>query len=177
MFRSIQNLIEKTMAMIADHPFPCGFLTGLIAAFAILIFLLLICLVFRPRGLRYIVISSEGGELRIGAKAVQDAIRALADSFPAFDVRRISLGGKPSAVEFRIAMDFNGGSKPVTELAEQFRAAVARLAAETFGMGKPVRIHLEILRSLGDVPAIPAGVVSPESSGEETSDPGSGQTC
>lgn len=170
MFRSIQNLMEKTLALIADHPFPCGFLAGLAAAFAILIFLLLLCLIFRPRGLRWIVVSSEGGELRIGAKAVQDAVRALAVNFPAFEVRRIGLYGKQPDVEFRIGVDFNGG-KPVSELAAQFRAAVARLAAETFGMDGSVRINIEILRSLADVPAVSDG---PDHS-SETSD--SGQSC
>ena len=171
MFRSIQNLIERTMALIADHPFPCGFLAGLAAAFAILVFLLLLCLLFRPRGLRWIVIPSEGGELRIGAKAVQDAIRALAVSFPAFEVRRIGLYGKQPAVEFRIGVDFNGGDAPVSELAAQFRAAVARLVAETFGMDGSVRINIEILRSLADVPAVSAG----QDFSSETSD--SGQSC
>ena len=173
MFRSIQNLIERTMALIADHPFPCGFLAGLAAAFAILIFLLLLCLVFRPRGLRWIVISSEGGDLRIGTKAVQDAIRALAANFPAFEVRRIGLYGKQPDVEFRVGADFNGGDKPVSELAAQFRAAVARLAAETFGMDGAIRINIEILRSLADVPAVPAGTESTSAA----SDSVSGQSC
>lgn len=179
MFRSIQNLIERTHSMVANHPFPCGFLAGLAVAFAILVLLFLLCLVFRPRGLRYIVIPSEDGELRIGAKAVQDAIRALSANFPAFDVRRIGLYGKPPAVEFRIGMDFNGGDESVSALAGQFRAAVARLTAETFGMEKPARIHIEILRSLADVPAAPAGTESPVSGGadRETSDPDSGQSC
>ena len=161
------------MSLIADHPFPCGFLAGLAAAFAILIFLLLLCLVFRPRGLRWIVISSEGGELRIGAKAVQDAIRALAVNFPAFEVHRIGLYGKQPDVEFRIGVDFNGDGKPVSELAAQFRASVARLVAETFGMDGAVRINIEILRSLADVPAVSSGTESTS----ETSDSGSGQSC
>ena len=77
-------------------------------------------------------------------------------------------------------MDFKGGDEPVSALAEQFRAAVVRLASETFGMEKPAQIHLEILRSLADVPAAPAGTETPASGViGETSDSGSGsgQSC
>ena len=182
MFQSIRDLIEKIGVMVSDHPFSCGFLAGLAAAFAILFFLLLLCLIFRPRGLRFIRIPSENGELRIDAKAVQDAIRSLAGGFPAFDVRRIGLYGKQEAVEIRIAVDFNGGDKPVSVLADRFRAAVARLTSETFGMTMPARIHLEILRSLADVPAVSVepGISSSGSSGgngEDTSDSEPGQSC
>ena len=175
MFQSIRDLIEKTTAMVSDHPFSCGFLAGLAAAFAILLFLLLLCLIFRPRGLRRIRIPSENGELRIDARAVQDAVRSLAGRFPAFDVRRIGLYGKQEAVEIRIAVDFNGGDKSVSELAGQFRAAVARLTTETFGMAEPARIHIEILRSLADVPAVSAE--SGISSDGETSASDPGQSC
>lgn len=182
MFQSIRDLIEKTTAMVSVHPFSSGFLAGLAAAFAILLFLLLLCLVFRPRGLRSIRIPSENGELRIDAKAVQDAIRSLAGGFPAFDVRRIGLYGKQEAVEIRIGVDFIGGDRSVSEFAEQFRAAVARLTTETFGMATPARIHIEILRSLADVPAVSAEPVTSSSglsggNGEETSASGSGQSC
>jgi len=181
MFRSIQDLVEKTLAMVADHPFSCGFLVGLIAAFAILVFLLLLCVVFRPRRLRCLVIPSEGGELRISAKAVQDSIRMLAANFPAFDVRRIGMYGKPTEVNICIEMDFNGGDEPVSALAAQFRAAVARLATETFGMEQPAQIQLEILRSRAEVPVVSAGAESEDSASGaplvETSDSGSGQSC
>ncbi|MBR3506770.1 MAG: hypothetical protein IKO02_06965 [Lentisphaeria bacterium] len=52
-------------------------------------------------------------------------------------------------------MDFNGGDADVSvaELTSQFRAAVARMMTETFGMEKPARIELEILRSGGEIPA------------------------
>ena len=175
MFQSIRDLFEKISSMVSDHPFSCGFLAGLAVAFAILIFLLLLCIIFRPRGLRRIRIQSENGELRIDAKAVQDAVRALAGGFPAFDVRRIGLYGKQEAVEIRIAVDFNGGGKSVSELAERFRAAVARLTTETFGMAAPARIHIEILRSLADVPAVPAE--SGISSGGESPGSEPGQSC
>jgi len=181
MFQSIRDLIDKIGAMVSDHPFSCGFLAGLAAAFAILFVLLLLCLIFRPRGLRCIRIPSENGELRIDAKAVQDAIRSLAGGFRAFDVRRIGLYGKQDAVEIRIAVDFNGGDKPVSVLADRFRAAVARLTTETFGMTTPARIHLEILRSLADVPVVSAdpGTSSglPGGNGEETSASEPGQSC
>lgn len=181
MFQSIRDLIGKTSAMISDHPFSCGFLAGLAVAFAILLFLLILCLIFRPRGLRRIRIQSESGELRIDARAVQDAVRSLAGGFPAFDVRRIGLYGKQESVEIRIAADFNGGDKSVSELAEQFRAAVARLTTETFGMAEPARIHIEILRSLADVPVVSAepGTFSGLSggNGEETSASAPGQSC
>ena len=175
MFQSIRDLFEKISSMVSDHPFSCGFLAGLAVAFAILLFLLLLCFIFRPRGLRRIRIQSENGEFHIDAKAVQDAIRALAGSFSAFNVRRIGLYGKQEAVEIRIAADFNGGEKSILELAEQLRAAVARLTTEMFGMAVPARIRIEILRSLADVPAVSAEPGTP--SDGDVSDSESGQTC
>ena len=124
------------------------------------------------------MIPAEGGDLRIDAKAVQGAVRSVAEKFPAFDVRRVGLYGKQNAVELEIAMDFNGGGDvvSVSDLSAHFRAAVVRMMTETFGMEKPARIELEILRSGAD---IPASGIKPETEGfaEEPSAAESGQSC
>ena len=157
MFQSIQKLAEKISSLIAERPFSWGVLTGLAAALALLVFFLLLAFLFRSRKLRCIVIPAEGGELRIDAKAVQGAVRSVAQNFPAFDVRRVGLYGTQDAVELEVAMDFNGAAGlSVSDLSAQFRAAIARMMTETFGMEKPARIELEILRSGADIPA--AGV-------------------
>ena len=158
MFQTVRQFAERIGSLIAERPFSWGVLTGLAVALALLLFFLLLCFVFRSRRLRRIVIPSEGGELRIDAKAVQGAVRSVARSFPAFDVRRVGLYGKQTAAELEIAMDFNGGDggESLSELSAQFRAAVARMMTDTFGMEKPARIELEILRSGADIPA--AGV-------------------
>jgi len=180
MLQSVRQLVERISSLIAERPFPCGFLAGLAVAFALLVFFLLLGLFFRPRKLRCIVIPSEGGDLLIDAKAVQGAVRSVAERFSAFDVRRVVLYGKQDAVVLEVAMDFNGGGN-VSDLSARFRAAIARMMTETFGMEKPARIELEILRSGADVrtsasgenpeseePAAPAG----ETSGSEP-----GQSC
>ena len=157
MFQSIQKLAERISSLIAERPFSWGVLTGLAAALALLVFFLLLAFLFRSRKLRCIVIPAEGGELRIDAKAVQGAVRSVAQNFPAFDVRRVGLYGIQDAVELEVAMDFNGAAGlSVSDLSAQFRAAIARMMTETFGMEKPARIELEILRSGADIPA--AGV-------------------
>jgi hypothetical protein len=182
MFQSIRQFAEQISTMIAERPFSCGFLAGIAAAFAILLFSGLIVLVFRSRKLCCIVIPSEGGDLRIDAKAVQGAVRSVAQKFPAFDVRRVGLYGKQSSVELEIAMDFNGGNASVSDLASQFRAAIVRMMTETFGMDRPARIELEILRSGADIPASgnaeEFAIPEEESpSAENSSDPESGQPC
>jgi len=157
MFQSIQKLAERISSLIAERPFSWGVLTGLAAALALLVFFLLLAFLFRSRKLRCIVIPAEGGELRIDAKAVQGAVRSVAQNFPAFDVRRVGLYGTQDAVELEVAMDFIGAAGiSVSDLSAQFRAAIARMMTETFGMEKPARIELEILRSGADIPA--AGV-------------------
>ena len=157
MFQSIQKLAERISSLIAERPFSWGVLTGLAAALALLVFFLLLAFLFRSRKLRCIVIPAEGGELRIDAKAVQGAVRSVAQNFPAFYVRRVGLYGTQDAVELEVAMDFNGAAGlSVSDLSAQFRAAIARMMTETFGMEKPARIELEILRSGADIPA--AGV-------------------
>ena len=155
MFHSIQQLAERIGSLIAERPFSWGFLTGLAAALVLLLLFLLLGFLFRSRKLRCIVIPTEGGELRIDAKAVQGAVRSVAEKFPAFDIRRVGLYGKQDAVELKVAMDFNGGcdTVSVSDLSAQFRAAVVRMMTETFGMEKPARIGLEILRSGADIPA------------------------
>ena len=183
MFQSIQKLAERISSLIAERPFSCGFLTGLVAAFAILLFLFLIRLAFRSRKLRGIVIPCEGGDLRIDAKAVQGAGRSVAEKCPAFDVRRVGLYGKQDAVELEIAMDFNGGdgNVSVSNLSAQFRAAVARMMTETFGMEKPARIELVVLRSgagillSGEKPD--PGKPSEAPAAGEPPAPGSGAPC
>ena len=183
MFQSIQKLAERISSLIAEKPFSCGFFTGLAAVFAILLFLLLLHFVSRPRKLRCIVIPSEGGNLRIDAKAVQGAVRSVAEKFSSFDVRHVGLYGKQNAPELEVAMDFNGGNASVSVLAAQFRAAVARMMTETFGMETPARIELEILHSGADIPvggaesAGPGGDAQPgeTSSSEEPSE--TGQSC
>ena len=138
MFQTIRQFVERIGAMIAERPFSSGFLMGLVAAFAILILLWLLVLLFRTRKLRFILIPSEEGDLRIDAKAVQGAVRSVAANFPAFDIRRVGMYGKQNAVELEVAMDFNGGDADVSvaELTSQFRAAVARMMTETFGGGE-----------------------------------------
>ena len=154
MFQSIQKLAERISSLIAERPFSWGVLTGLAAALALLVFFLLLAFLFRSRKLRCIVIPAEGGELRIDAKAVQGAVRSVAQNFPAFDVRRVGLYGSQDAVELEVSMDFNGGADvSVADLAAQFRGAVARMMTETFGMEKPARIEIEILRSGADIPS------------------------
>ena len=154
MFQSIQKLAEKISSLIAERPFSWGVLAGLAAALALLVFFLLLAFIFRSRKLRCIAIPSEGGELRIDAKAVQGAVHSVAQNFPAFDVRRVALYGSQDEVELEVAMDFIGGADvSVADLAAQFRAAVVRMMTETFGMEKPARIGIEILRSGADIPA------------------------
>lgn len=182
MFQSIRQLAERISSIVAERPFSCGFLTGLAVAFAILVFFCLLSLILRPRKLRCVVIPSPEGDLRIDAKAVQGAVRSVAENFPAFDVRRVGLFGKQDAVELDVAMDFNGGDASVSELAAQFRAAVHRMMVETFGTKKPARIEVEILRSGADIPASGEtdGVKDPEEecpSVGEPSAPEPGQPC
>lgn len=155
MFQSVRQLAERISSIIAERPFAWGVLAGLAAALLLLLGFLLICLIFRSRKLRRIVIPSEGGDLRIDAKAVQGAVRSVAENFPAFDVRRVGLYGKQDAVDLEVAMDFCGGDADISlsELSVQFRAAVARMMTETFGMEKPARIEVEILRSVARIPA------------------------
>ena len=154
MFQSVRQFAERISSLIAEKPFSCGVLTGLAAALALLLFFLLLAFIFRSRKLRCIVIPSAGGDLCIDAKAVQGAVRSVAQNFPAFDVRRVGLYGKQDAAELEVAMDFNGGvDMSVSDLSAQFRAAIARMMTDTFGMEKPARIQLEILRSGADIPA------------------------
>lgn len=158
MFQSVRQLVERISSLIAERPFSCGVLTGLAAALALILFFLLLAFLFRSRKLRCIVIPSEGGDLRIDAKAVQGAVRSVAENFSSFDVRRVALFGSQDAVVLDVAMDFIGGGADVSvaDLSAQFRAAVVRMMTETFGMEKPARIELEILRSGAEIPA--AGV-------------------
>ena len=154
MFQSIQKLAERISSLIAERPFSCGVLTGLAAAISLILLFLFLAFLFRSRKLRCIVIPSAGGDLCIDAKAVQGAVRSVAQNFPAFDVRRVGLYGKQDAAELEVAMDFNGGADvSVSDLSAQFRAAIARMMTDTFGMEKPARIQLEILRSGADIPA------------------------
>jgi len=132
MFQSVRQLAERISSMIAERPFSWGVLTGLAAALALLLFFLLLAFLLRSRKLR-----------------------CVAQNFPAFYVRRVGLFGKPDAVRLEVAMDFNGGDENVSvaDLSAQFRAAVARMMTETFGMEKPARIEIEILRSGAEIPA------------------------
>ncbi len=171
MFQSIRQLVERISSLVAERPFSCGVLTGLAAALALILLFLLLAFLFRSRKLRCVVIPAEGGELRIDAKAVQGAVRSVAQSFPAFDVRRVGLYGRQDAVELEVAMDFNGSDADVSvsELSAQFRAAVVRMMTETFGMEKPARIGLEILRSGAEIPTSGADTEATESIAAELS--------
>ena len=176
MIQSIQRIVERIGSVIGERPFSCGFLAGLAAACAVLVFLFLLCLVFRSRKLRFIEVPSEGGTLRIDAKAVRGAVLAVAANFPAFEVRKVAMYGKKNAVRLDIAADFTGGDESVAETANRFRAAVTRMMAETLGMEKPARIELEILRSGAEIAAgeETAASSAPE---EKPSASESGQSC
>ena len=170
MFQSVRQLAERISSLIAERPFSCGVLTGLAAALALLLFFLLLAFIFRSRKLACIVIPSAGGDLRIDAKAVQGAVRSVAQNFPAFDVRRVGLYGTQDEAELEVAMDFNGGvDMSVSELSAQFRTAVARMMTDTFGMEKPARIEIEILRSGADIPAAGTDTEATESIAAEIS--------
>lgn len=151
MFQSIAKQVERIGSFIGEHPFSCGFLAGLAVVLAFLLFIFLLGIIFRSRKLRCIVIPVEGGELRIDAKAVQGAVLAVAEKFPAFTVRRVALYGKPNAVELQVAMDFNGVAS-LSDQSAQFRAAIARMMTDVLGMEKPALIEFEILRSGAVIP-------------------------
>lgn len=179
MFQSVRQFAERISTLVAERPFSSGVLTGLAAALALLLFFLLLAFIFRSRKLRCIVIPSAGGDLRIDAKAVQGAVRSVAQNFPAFDVRRVGLYGSQDEVELEVAMDFNGGvDMSVSDLSAQFRAAVARMMTDTFGMEKPARIEIEILRSGADIPAPGAETEATEAiAAEISSESELGKSC
>ena len=180
MFQSVRQLAERISSIIAERPFAWGVLAGLAVALVLLLVFLLLCFIARSRKLRCIVIPSDGGDLRINAKAVQGAVRSVAVNFPAFDVRRVGLYGKPNAVVLEVAMDFNGGDAnvSVSELSAQFRAAITRMMTETFGMEKPARIGIEILRSGADIPAASAETEATEAiAAEISSESELGKSC
>ena len=179
MLQSIQKMLEKTSAMFEAHPTSCGFVAGLVIAFALLFLLFLIILLFRSRGLRCIEIRSEDGMLRLDARAVQDAVRAVAESFPAFSVRKVDLRGSQTELRLVVAMDFlgddaGGGSVSLATVASGFRSATGRMMTETLGMRRPARIDLEIVRSLAKYsPAEDDGSGSEDGAGGEP-EPGTG---
>ena len=171
MLQSIQKLLEKTSATVEAHPVSCGFAAGLIVAFVVLLLLFLLFLILRSRKLRCIEINSEDGMLRIDSRAVQDAVRAVAESFPAFSVRKVELRGTQLELRLAVAMDFlgdnvGGASVSISTVASGFRSAMGRMMTETFGMHKPARIDLEIVRSLAKYsPAEGSGSGSENGSG------------
>ena len=178
MIQTIQNWVAAVSDAVAKSPFFFGFLTGLAALLAVLLVLILLWLLLAPRKLGGIVVSTEGGELRIDAKAVQGSVLAVAANFPAFTVRKVSLYGKQAAPELLIQLDYNGGESVAT-LAARFRAAVNLMMTDTFGMEKPAKIELEVVRSFADAPAVPAATESPADAepSAESGEPGTGTTC
>ena len=179
MLLTIQNWIAAVSDAIGQRPFFFGFLTGLAALLAVLLVLILLALLLAPRKLRGITVSAEGGELRIDAKAVQGSVLAVAANFPAFTVRKVSLYGKQAAPELQIQLDYNGGES-VASLAARFRAAVNLMMTDTFGMEKPAKIELEVVRSFADAPAVPADASAESVEAEpsaESGEPGTGTTC
>ena len=169
MLQSIQKLLEKISAMFEAHPTSCGFVAGLVVAFAFLLLLFLIILLIRSRSLRCIEIRSEDGMLRLDAKAVQDAVRAVAESFPAFSVRKVGLRGTQMELRLVVAMDFLGddaGGVSLSSVSSGFRVAAGRMMTETLGMRRPARVDLEIVRSLAKY--------SPAGNGGSGSEDGSG---
>ena len=152
MLQSIQKLLEKLSAMFEAHPVSCGFVAGLVIAFAVLLLCFLVFLLFRTRRLRCIEISSEDGMLRLDSRAVQDAVRAVAESFPAFSVRKVEIRGTQMEIRLAVAMDFLGeddgnGVVSLSAVAAGFRVATGRMMTEILGVRKPARVDLEILRS------------------------------
>ena len=177
MIQTIQNWVAAVSEAVARSPFFFGFLTGLAALLAVLLLLAILWLLLAPRKLGSILVSAEGGELRIDAKAVQGSVLAVAANFPAFTVRKVSLYGKQAAPELRIQLDYNGGES-VASLAARFRAAVNLMMTDTFGMEKPAEIELEVVRSFADVPAVPAADAPAESApSAEPGESGTGTTC
>ena len=162
MFQSIRQFVDRINQLIAERPFYSGFLFGLAVAALILFTVFLIILIFRARNLRRIVVQSEGGELRIDARAVQEAVKTLSGKYPAFTVRKVRLYGKQSAIKLHVDTDFNGGSASVSVLASQFRSAIVLMMTEMLGAGKPAHVELEIRNSLADLPSLSVPAASDE---------------
>ena len=154
MFQSLRHFAERISHVIAERPFLSGFLLGLAVAAAILLVLFLVTLLFRPRKLRRIVVQSEGGELRIDAKAVQGAVKTLARKYTAFSIRKVGLYGKQPAFSLKIEADFNGGGASVSVLAAQFRAAIVQMMTDMLGTERPSKIEVEIRQSYADAPTL-----------------------
>lgn len=152
MLQSIQKLMEKTGALFEAHPVSCGFAAGVCVAFAVLFLFFLILWILRSSRLRFIEIPSEDGTLRLDARAVQDAVRAVAEEFPAFSVRRVDICGTQADIRLAVVVDFLGDADgasvvSLSSVASGFRAATGQMMTETLGMRKPARVDLEILHS------------------------------
>ena len=151
MLQSIQKLVEKTGALFEAHPVSCGFATGLFVAFAVLLLFFLVLQIFRSSRLRFIAIPSEDGTLRLDARAVQDAVRAVAEGFPSLSVRRVDICGTQADVRLAVVMDFlgdeDGAVVSLSSVASGFRVATGQMMTEMLGMRKPARVDLEILHS------------------------------
>ena len=154
MFQSLRQFLVRIGLMNPERPFLSGFLLGLAVAAAILLVLSLAVLIFRSRRLRRIVVPSEGGELRIDAKAVQGAVKTLARKYTAFSIRKVGLYGKQPAFKLKIVADFNGGGASVSVLAAQFRAAVVQMMTDMLGTERPSEIEVEIRQSYADAPTL-----------------------
>ena len=175
MIQTIQNWLTAVSEAVGQRPFFFGFLAGLAALLAVLLILVLLGLLLAPRKLKFLVISSDGGEIRIDAKAVQDSVLAVASHFPAFEVRKVCVYGKQTSAELLIQLDYQGG-EPISTLAARFRSAIALMMTDTFGMEKPANIELEIVRSCADAPAVKSEIADGAES-EKAGTTDAGTTC
>ena len=132
MLQSIQKLVEKTDALFEAHPVFCGFAAGLFVAFAVLILFFLILQILRFQRLRFIEIPSQDGTLRLDARAVQDAVRAVAEGFPSLSVRRVDICGTQADIRLAVVVDFlgdedGGAVVSLSSVASGFRVATGQM--------------------------------------------------
>jgi hypothetical protein len=92
---------------------------------------------------RFVVVSREGGRVSIGARAIADQVRKLAEEFPPILRMRPHVWARGDAVNLRIDVAVVEGTD-INELAEGLRNRVRQRLAATLGLADVERVDVDV---------------------------------
>jgi len=105
--------------------FNCGYTAGTAIAFLLILLLLLLNYLIKSRKkLKEVVVSTNGGELRIASGAIVDFIKIVASNIHNISVSKVSIKRHRNNVALNIKVKYDLKGRPLTELADELRAAI-----------------------------------------------------
>lgn len=149
-FSKITNWICNTFDAINATEFNQGCAVGAGVVLAVLLLLMIIRIVFkiifRRRRCRELTVKSNGGEVVISIKALEDTVNAEFTEFPSVRLNQLRVYRIRKKYMFNLVCDYDGSDGSLVQITDKIRTALNKMFTEFYGVNNIRFINLKFER-------------------------------